>query len=512
MMKKPGGPGARNAALSPLAALAAALVLASLAGCNENGTSRDGDAFDEGDLPNDAGTDQVADPATDPVQDPDAEPGPDQPIDPGPDPDLDIPDDVPPGVLHTYAPTDEVFMNPERGFHSFVFDMFTTTDLHGVRDGGNTVVQANAHLDAVRGAPITPEMLESLQAGLDAARAAGVKVALRFLYNNDFDEDAPLAWVLYHIDQLKPLLQANADVIFVMPAGFVGAWGEWHSSTNGLLDSVETQRAIIDAELDALPADRMIQLRTPLLKAGMFGSTALPEASAFDGSAAARVGHHNDCFLSSPTDWGTYPETEVEVWKAYLAEETRFLPMGGETCAVYPPRTECPTTLAEMEMLHFTYINEDYNLDVVAGWTAGGCRPEIERRLGYRFSLESAEFPETGRPGDFFLLRMVMRNEGWAAMFNPRPVILLIEGNGEREELMLEGADPRRWAPGTDATVESVLEVPSSLPPGEYRLLLWLPDEAESIRARTEYAVRLASEGVWDEALGANVLGSIQVE
>ena len=54
--------------------------------------------------------------------------------------------------------------------------------------------------------------------------------------------------------------------------------------------------------------------------------------------------------------------------------------------------------------------------------------------------------------------------------------------------------------------------IPSSLPPGAYRLFLWLPDAAEIIRARSEYAVRLANDGVWDEILGANVLGSIHVD
>ena len=32
--------------------------------------------------------------------------------------------------------------------------------------------------------------------------------------------------------QLKPVLQKNEDVIFVLQAGFVGAWGEWYYTTH----------------------------------------------------------------------------------------------------------------------------------------------------------------------------------------------------------------------------------------------------------------------------------------
>ena len=37
-------------------------------------------------------------------------------------------------------------------------------------------------------------------------------------------------------------------------------------------------------------------------------STALTDAEAFSGTDAARIGFHNDCFLSSPNDYGTYDD------------------------------------------------------------------------------------------------------------------------------------------------------------------------------------------------------------
>ena len=48
-------------------------------------------------------------------------------------------------------------------------------------------------------------------------------------------------------------------------------------------------------------------LRYPALKQSIFGTTTpLTAAQAYDGSPMARTGHHNDCFLSSANDVGTY--------------------------------------------------------------------------------------------------------------------------------------------------------------------------------------------------------------
>ena len=38
----------------------------------------------------------------------------------------------------------------------------------------------------------------------------------------------------------------------------------------------------------------------------------------------ARVSHHNDCFLASDVDWGTY--TDVNVDYPYLAQDTTCVP------------------------------------------------------------------------------------------------------------------------------------------------------------------------------------------
>ncbi len=347
-------------------------------------------------------------------------------------------------------------------------------------------------------------ILDKLSAGLAAVRAAGIKVTMRFVYNDGFDPDAPKARVLEHIQQVKPLLAENADVIAAFQAGFIGAWGEWHSSTNGL-ETPQNRKDILLALLASVPPSRMVQIRTPMFKDEIFPGGPLGEGEAFSGSARARTGHHNDCFLASADDVGTYA-APVATWKAYVGEETRFTPMGGETCGLNAPRSDCPTALAEMASLHFSFLNALYHPAVLTGWETQGCLPEVKRRLGYRLVLDSASWSEKVAPGGALGLKISLHNEGFAAMFNHRSLYVVLGEGASRRAALLSKVTPVRWEAGKSVTIEAWLRVPSDLAPGSYRLALWLPDDAVGISGRPEYALRLANAGVWEGASGENLL------
>lgn len=408
----------------------------------------------------------------------------------------------------TFMPSDAVILNPERGFYATT-DLVDAPNLSGLRASGATLVHSYVRLDQYRTSDLPDTLLQQASAGFEKARQGGVKVILRFAYNfgpyPDSEPDAPAAWVLKHIGQLKPLLEANADVIAVVQAGFIGAWGEWHTSTNNLTEP-QTRQQILEALVSALPASRSVQLRYPPYKQAMYGA-ALTEVDAFGGSLAARVGHHNDCFVSSDTDVGTYPDNQVDFFRDYVGADTAFVPMGGETCAVSAPRSECASALAEMTKLHFSYINREFHEDVLASWQP--CRPEMERRLGYRLVLQGGALPERVKPGGSFTLALQLKNEGFAAPFNSRPVFVVLRGQGFSAKAKVAAAEPRRWLAGTNLQVR--LRLPSTLPVGSYSLSLWLPDAAATLESRPEYALRFANDQVWDEATGENTLGDFEV-
>ncbi|HLZ90029.1 MAG TPA: DUF4874 domain-containing protein, partial [Puia sp.] len=247
------------------------------------------------------------------------------------------------------------FPNPERGFYipigtsagrfkpldtETLIAIFTPEHKHGNAryTFHSTLLMREYTLDTFKAQPLSKAFLDLIDQDLSIIRKASLKVILRFAYIDKTSTgncpdpykicppygDAPKAIVLQHITQLTPLLQKNADIIAVLQEGFIGIWGEnfytdyfGDPGRNGpgrIMDSSwDDRKEVLDALLTALPADRMIQVRTPQIKqkaiygagAGI-GSPPLTAANAFTGEPISRIGFHNDCFLSSPDDYGTY--------------------------------------------------------------------------------------------------------------------------------------------------------------------------------------------------------------
>ena len=413
-------------------------------------------------------------------------------------------------VTHTYIPSDASILNPERGFFT-PYTLPGPAGFSAIRITGKTLVHLNLRLDDWRETDIPQDVLDGFQTNFDDIRDAGVKAIIRFAYNEgpypDTEPDASKTQILRHIKQLTPLLQTNADVIAWVEAGFIGAWGEWHTSTNGL-DNLTDKRDILNAILAAIP-NRFVQVRYPANIIEMY-----PEP---ENAVKARVAHHNDCFLSSDTDVGTYERDgiiTIERDQGYLAELTRFTPMSGETCAPFPPRSECTSALQEMALLHFSAINEAYHKGILRSWEEGGCLEEISNRMGYRLSLSSANFNEQVRPGGFINLTVNLTNTGFASIINERSLYVVLVARDARSvppyATRLD-IDPRQWEPGI-ATFTAKLHVPSNIAEREYSLALWLPDGYESLQNNPLYAIQFANQGVWDESSGLNTLGIINVD
>ncbi|GAA0814816.1 hypothetical protein Sya03_14510 [Spirilliplanes yamanashiensis] len=397
--------------------------------------------------------------------------------------------------------------NPERGPARYYLcgqkDQRLSVDLLTTRrtDEGTTLAWCMVYLNEYRASPLTGTWLAGLEADFAALRNSGVKTVIRFAYTDkEAGDDATKDRVLGHIGQLGPVLRANADVIAAVQAGFIGAWGEWYYTQNfgneGQVSDTDlaARKAVLEALLAALPADRMVQLRVPKDKRTFYGTAPLPASRAYDGSNQARVGIHNDCFLASDTDMGTYFSDAERTWHE---AESVFTVMGGETCAE-SPRSTCPTARAELAQFHWSYLNLDYRKEVLDTW--GACLPEIRQRLGYRFALTEGTFPESAAPGGTLPVRLGVRNEGYAAPYNPRAAQLVLRRTSDGQVVRLPlAADPRRWAPGATTTVAETLRLPANLPAGQYQLGLALPDPAPSLSGRPEYAVRVANAGLWRE-------------
>lgn len=423
----------------------------------------------------------------------------------------------------TYTASSENFSNPERGFyhhtetHSTGYSSLSQSTLTNYRNNENiSLILRVFYLENFRSSAISQDYLNKIQADFNAIRNAGLKCIVRFAYS-DTDvagqRDASKAQILAHIDQLRPLLQNNVDIIALMQAGFIGSWGEWYYTDYFGMSPTSTdyanRKAVVDGILSALPASRMVQMRTPKLKQNTYSTTAaLSDSQAFNGTALARIGHHNDCFLSSSTDFGTYTNTSTEY--PYLQQETKFTPMGGETCTVNEPRSGCTSALQEMQMFHWSFMNTDYNASVINGFSSGGCLNDIKNKLGYRFELVNSAFQQNVSAGGNMSVNIKIKNVGFASPYNQRTAYIVFKNTVTNDVFTKAlSSDPRLWASQTETTIAENIALPTGIIQGSYRLYLYIPDAASGLSTRPEYAIRMANANTWDAATGYNNLNTV---
>lgn len=423
--------------------------------------------------------------------------------------------------VYTEDPTN--FTNPERGFYrhtetpSGTYSPLNTADLRAFREQGISLILRLFYLNDFSDKPIPQNYLSSMQEDFNAMRAGGIKAIVRFAYTKKSTApygDATPEWALKHIAQLKPVLHANRDVIAVVQAGFIGAWGEWYytdhfSETLGNPTAADwaNRRALVNALLDATPLGRTVQLRTPAIKFSIIESTvALSEAEAFTGTSRARLGHHNDCFLASSNDVGTYT-SNMAAEKAFLEQETQFLPIGGETCGVSVPYSECPNALEQMKRFHWSYLNRDYHGSVIGSWEDENCLQDVYKSLGYRLRLTKAKLQQSARAGSEVQFSFELVNDGWANPYNERKVEVVVRRASTGKVLTLPiDTDPRKWALNDTIKISASGGLPSNTTDGSYEVFLNLPDPEITLRNNPDYSIRLANNGTWEVQTGFNKL------
>jgi Domain of unknown function (DUF4832)/Domain of unknown function (DUF4874) len=430
-------------------------------------------------------------------------------------------------VTATYTENTVNYTNPERGWSRWLTDDFVkvvAADAKALYDAQITMGYAIVRLDAFKDKAIPSAYLTQLQTAFDTVRANGVKVVLRFAYNYPSgtvlttDTDAPLSIVQQHIAQLKPLLEKNADVIAVWQAGFIGLWGEGHTSSNGLT-TADNKLKVRDALLAAAPAGRMLQWRYPPdLMA--WTPTAPGEADAFGPGVSAKIGLYNDCFMSSPDDVGTYSDVAAEAapQREYMKKASAITPFGGETCDAQANQTRktCSSILSEGKDYHLSFLGRDYYTAFHDQWKAEGCFAEMERSMGYRYVIDAAQTPVSGAPGADSSFQVTLRNVGWSRLFNARPLLLTLRHRSTGEEIQMQTAtDVRSLLPGAAAKTFSFTTKPATTAAsGMYDVYLSLPDGAATLAKDTRFAVRFANADdaakaqAWDASTARFKLGT----
>lgn len=452
-------------------------VVVGLAGCGGGG-----DGPDAGPL-RDAAGDRV---------DPHDAPGPDAPGDPR--------------VRSTdFAEASGDVRNPDRGFYWWDWNEESPLVLVKLQLGDHC---AEPSLPA--------SVISAARDRLGAHRAAGQRVILRSVYADEGELNAcgradaeSIAIVEAHIAQLAPVYADHADVIAYVEAGYLGMWGEWNSehapAGTSLWESQDHRRRVLRALLDAVPDELAVLVRRPRFR----------EELPFPPEDLARIGFHDDCFLASADDAGTYePPRTPDEWKDYVRAATTIVPIGGETCRDAPEFTACPNALADLARLRFDYLHEGYSTEVIDRWREEGCLDEIRERLGYRIVLRAVEAPARVAAGGTLRLRLELENLGFAPPRSTRRLRVIVRADDGSELATLSPREPdagsRGWEPGPIAPLELVVDLPGDLAPGEHELRVALLDDTSDAPA---YALVFANDArVRDDVRRENVVARVIVE
>jgi hypothetical protein len=462
----------------------------------------------------------------------------------------------------------DALSNPDRGFHlesNFFAHNFTNPfnssevypdgfvdkrlQTYGANKDGIALTQLYIYLTEWVGQDIPSQGLDNIQKMLDGLSSKGFKAILRFAYNytglNTSGGESE-KWILRHIQQLQPLLKKNSGLIATVQIGFIGAWGEWHTSP--LAQDQSAKDNIVRALLEALPQDLTVEIRYPTLK----NALALPEGY------LQRIGYANDYFTAGEhkyapgndfvpgDDW--YKQVQKESPNLYVSGE---IPYAEQTEMGLSDLISTSKTLRILRDHHYSAFDITQNFELnISSWKQQSVTPSFLRsnkilfsddyfkdgegktvartyfdfvrdHLGYRLNmLPDARVTANGDQVNYDFR---FTNTGFAKLINLKPIYLVfINGQGQvakELKIMDKGGDWQPFDPQLNDYEPLVHQIKGTINvglSGEYSVGLWMPEERSSLKYDGRYAVKWASNATlnhWTDTDGkyvVNVVGKIK--
>jgi hypothetical protein len=169
----------------------------------------------------------------------------------------------------------DMVLNPERGFRLELdqgcddgptADEAWTQAMADAAQYNITVIQTYCYLGTPNQTAVPAQLSQDMLGRVDRAfsqlRSSSTKALFRFAYDHAMpgEHEYEPETILGHITQLKEVVEPNIDALYVMQAGFIGSWGEWHSSKSNIHANASAVSRIVEAELfTLLPAGKPLQ-------------------------------------------------------------------------------------------------------------------------------------------------------------------------------------------------------------------------------------------------------------
>ncbi len=416
---------------------------------------------------------------------------------------------------YAFTESDRKLYNPNRGFyymHGFHINDDEADFRQNIadrfcRDEDTKLTMIEFNLQYFRDRPISEQGLKNLEALFQALEQVDKQLIVRFLYDwdgeNEKYEPENIDVILEHIRQVGPTLCKYKNRIFVMQGLFIGNWGEM----NGTKYSNQQDMQVLARQLaEVTDKSTFLSVRMPMQWRMVTEIEEASEVVRGDGTLASRLGLFNDGMLGSWSDYGTYGEHTKEEHGYFTywnrEQELEFqevlcksVPIGGEVI-IDNPYNDFENALQDMKRMHVTYLNKDYDRNVLDKWAGimvseEGCfqgmdgLSYIERHLGYRLLISSTaldyQFIE-----DRLAVDVVLRNVGFAPIYHEADVWIILKDKESGSVHYYEAdSDLRELTGGNDSDLLSTvhMELPlAGKPAGEYEIYFDIKDIASKER------------------------------
>lgn len=424
------------------------------------------------------------------------------------------------------ADTTSRLVNPECGPYGWsgsnsYLQNFTLSDLNTLRTKTfpRTLVLGILNLSGYLTSNIDSTFLSNVSTRLGYVRSAGLKVIVLPVYNfSSSGTDTTLSWIQAHMASLAPIWEANKDIIFAFKMGWLGAWGEFHSSSTGGSDNAATKLAVMQSFMANTPTEIPIAARYPADIMTWF-PTVITQSQFNAGLTSptnqSRLGMFNDGYLAGSTDSGTYGSRPgansftASAMRAYAATQTGFTVSFGEvtTYANTPWRTGQSDATGDGSTYHMDSLNFETSSgpEFFSQWASDGTDAIVARNYGYRIQLDSVTYPtSTTARGSAAAISVDLRDNGYSRVHRQRPLIVSLRHTSTGEIYSASSDDLRKLAPNaaSSTTFSASVSIPPGATTGDYAVLLSAPDSHASLASDTRYALRFANANAgsqsWD--------------
>lgn len=366
-------------------------------------------------------------------------------------------------------------------------------------------------VNGVEDIPLTQKALENIDQMLSVYQKKKKNVIIRFAYDKNFegkkDQEPSVNMMIQHITQLSPILTKYNIVLTAIEVGMVGPWGEMHSSKIATAETINLLMKAFIEKTSNIP----ILVRTPKMIYNYLNITIKDIDSTIikPGAPEYKLGLFNDGYLGSSSDLGTYSNRTKEI--PWLAHQTNHLPFGGEVTMPDSTLHDIDKCLPEMHQIHLSYLNNDWNDQVVqVKWKKSNYTEScgnntiyynqsaftyIQNHLGYRFVLEKSIFTYSSSYS-LINITLTLKNVGFGNLNRKKNVSLYF----------VDTKNTSYFKPTVGVfSGENEMNLSSNLdfPNGSYSVYLSLNTLIDNV---PYYPIQF-SNNLWNSELSSNLIG-----